>query len=129
MPTLTLDKVWLNLLSTGDAVSGNSRDRAPVYENTGDVKQLSGGRLRAATMVGEAGSVSFTLLGVSEATLTTLREWKGETVQYRDSWGRLFNGVFLTVAPQELVTDAYGLLNKLSNVAITMRFVTAPAGV
>jgi hypothetical protein len=126
--TVDLTAVWLNLLATDESVSANSRDRAPDYTNTGEIKHLSGGRMRAVTVVGESGVIGFTLTDVTETTVTTLRAWKGQAVRYRDNRGRMFTGVFLQVTPRELA-DGHGFANKLSDVALSVRFVDAPTGV
>lgn len=124
MPTLTLDRHWLNLLSDGTAVSAYSADRAEQYANLGEVKHLAGGRQRAVRVAGEQGVYSFTFLEVSAADVDKLRAWKGETVQARNDRGVLVVGVFFQLALTE-VRDRSGFYN----VVVSTRAVTAPVGV
>ena len=124
MTTLTLSKLFVNLVSTGEAVSAQSNGRGEEYENTGEVKQLAGERLRSVTVAGERGKFSFTLLEISAADVATLRLWKGQLVQVRDDRGRVFFGVYHAVRPLD-VRD-----KKTSyDVAIVLSTVTADPGV
>ncbi|MBM0275090.1 hypothetical protein [Micromonospora tarensis] len=124
MATLTLDRVWINRLDTGEAVAAYSgRDRPQTYQADGDVETFAGGRQRAVTIEGEQGTVSLTLRQVPLATVVLLRSWKGLPVQVRDHRGQSWAGVFFTVTPSELTeTNWY-------DVAITVRTVTVAEGV
>lgn len=124
MTTLTLDKLWINLLSTGVAVSAYSNDRAAAYANIGEVKHLAGGRQASVSVVGEAGTYTFTLVDVPTADVDTLRSWKGQAVQVRNNRGQLFNGTYFAVTPAE-VTDRLTSYN----VAIDLRVVSVEQGV
>lgn len=124
MATLTLTKVWVNLLSTGDAVSAYSapgRQRSSAID--GEVVTYAGGRQRAKTRAGEKGSFGFVLREVSLTTITTLEGWKGKPVQVRDHRGQRFFGVFFAVTPTEhKQADLY-------DVALELRTVTVDEGV
>ena len=85
--TLSLTKLWINLLSSGAAVSAYSNDRSGAFTNIGEVKQMAGGRQRGISVVGEAGVYQFTLVDVPIADVDTLRLWKGQTVQVRQQPG------------------------------------------
>jgi hypothetical protein len=98
MATLTLTAVWVNLVATGQAVSGVSgRGRAESYEYPGEVRTYAGGRRRSITSAGELGSYGVSLFNVPRSTVETLRTWAGQTVQVRDNTGRRFVGVFFKV--------------------------------
>lgn len=124
MTTLTLTKLFVNLLSTGAFVAAQSDGRASAFSNIGEVKQLAGERFRSVTVAGEAGTFSFVLLDVPAADVETLKTWKGQTVQVRDDRGRVFVGVYHNVSPTD-VRD-----KKTSyNVPITLKTVTVDPGV
>ena len=123
MATLTLTKVWINRLDTGDAVSAQSYDRSQGYDMDGDVETYAGGRQRAVSVEGERGTFACTLRRVSLATVVTLRQWKGIALQARDHRGQLWVGVCFVVTPIELPESAW------YDVALTVRTVDAPEGV
>lgn len=124
MTTLTLTKLFVNLVASGASVSAQSNGRGEEYSNTGEVKQLAGERLRSVTVAGERGQYSFTMIDVPAADVATLRTWKGQLVQVRDDRGRAFFGTFFDVRPVD-VRD-----RKTSyDVSIVLRVVTAPTGV
>lgn len=98
MATLVLNRLWLNLVATGAAVSGYSAPgRAPSYGMDGTIATYAGGRQRSITREGVHGSYVTTLLLMSRADITTLRGWMGQAVQVRDDRGRVFVGVFRDV--------------------------------
>lgn len=103
MAALTLNKVWLNRLDTGEAVSSTSlrSGRGQKWTNTVEARRYAGGRIRAVSVAGEMGEVTFPLSPVTGATVATLRSWKGVTVQYRDHRGQKFFGVFADVDVSE----------------------------
>jgi hypothetical protein len=125
MATITLDRTWLNLLVSGDAVSAfTDPDRSTAFSRPVDVKHYAGGRQRSVAIVGESGTVSFRLIEVTWATVEKLRTWSGQVVQVRDNRGRLFVGTWADVTPADMPyrIDAYA-------VALTLRLVTADEGV
>jgi hypothetical protein len=124
MTVLTLDRLWINLISTGDAVSAYSADRAGAYTNIGEVKHLAGGRQASVSAVGEAGTYSFTMVDVPTASVDILRSWKGQAVQVRNNRGQLFNGTYFQVSPGE-VSDRLTSYN----VSITLQVVSVEQGV
>lgn len=124
MATLTLTKTFVNLMSTGAAVSGQTaRSRGEAYTQPGEVRTYAGGRRRAITSVGETGTYTFTLLLISRASTELLRAWKGQLVQVRDHKGRLFVGVFFATPVEEIVSRATW------NVSITLSTVSYDEGV
>jgi hypothetical protein len=124
MTTLTLTKLFVNLVSSGAAVSAQSTGRGEDYTNTGEVKQLAGERLRAVTVAGERGQFAFVMLEVPAADVATLRLWKGQLVLVRDDRGRAFYGVYHNVRPTDVPDKKTSY-----NVAITLFVVTADTGV
>jgi hypothetical protein len=120
MATLTLDRTWITLHSTGVSISGYSgRDREWSQSTNTEVRTYAGGRQRAVTSEGVSGSYTFTLRFVSEADVNTLISWMGQTVLIRDNWGRKFYGVVSEIPPRELLGLPYQ-----SDVPIAVRFVS-----
>lgn len=124
MTTLTLTKMFVNLLATGASVAAQSNGRQSGFSNIGDVKQLAGERFRSVTVAGEAGVFSFVLLEVPVADVELLRAWKGQTVQVRDDRGRVFFGTYHQVTPTDIDDKKTSY-----NVAITLKTVTVDPGV
>lgn len=103
MATLTLSKMFINLMSSGAAVSAASAPgRTDDFEVPGESRLYAGGRRRSITQAGQVGEFSFTLLLVTTADLATLRTWAGQLVQVRDNLGRRFFGVFRKVPASEI---------------------------
>jgi hypothetical protein len=108
MATLTLTQVWVNLMSTGESVVGNSTtSRSQSYAVDGDVRTYAGGRQRSITQLGERGRFEFTLELVSLTALATLRSWAGQAVQVRDHRGQQWYGTYFEVAVGEHRASAY----------------------
>ena len=103
MATVLLDRVWINLVSTGAAVSAFTADRGRVHAMEGDVRTYAGGRRRAITVEGIQEQFACTLRQLSAATVATLVEWMGQAVQVRDHRGMLIVGVFFAVIPIEQI--------------------------
>lgn len=129
MAAVTLDRVWINHLDTGEAVSAKSFDRSQSYDQDGEVRTFAGGRQRAFTVEGERGSFSFTLRKVSLETVEVLRSWKGLPVQVRDHRGQRWVGVFFEVTPVEPAVAPGAPSSYWYDVAIPLRTVTAAEGV
>lgn len=103
MATLTLDRVWIHRLDTGEGISGYSdpeRQRRRGVE--GEVRRYAGGRLRSFNRAGLGGTFAFTLRLQSLATVEKLETWLAPvTVQVRDYRGQRFFGAFYEVPPVE----------------------------
>jgi hypothetical protein len=94
MATLTLNKCWINLLSTGAAVTAQrSGDDPDVETVSGEVRTYAGGRQRAITAEGVQVVWTFLLRGMSVADTIILRSWLGQPVAVRDNRGRRVVGV------------------------------------
>lgn len=118
MATLTLDKVWINHLPDGAAVSANSAiGRTLSHEIDGEVRTYAGGRRRAVATVGRMTTFEFVLRSVTTTTIDTLQSWLGETVQVRDARGQLYVGVFFSIDVAEFRVPT------LYDVAVSLRVV------
>lgn len=103
MATLNLTKLWINLLATGQAVSGYSDpDRVADYEIPGDMVTFASGRQRSITSAGQQTVFKVALVDVSRTVVDTLILWQGQTVQVRDNLGRVFVGTYYSVSEQEI---------------------------
>lgn len=124
MATLSLTKTYVNLVSTGAAVSGQSgRGRGEEYAADGEVTTFAGGRRRSITAVGVATKYTFRLLFLPRASVDLLQAWQGQLVQVRDHKGRRFFGVYHQVAVDEIVSRSTW------HVAIGLIAVTSDEGV
>lgn len=123
MATLTLQKVFINLLSTGDSVAAPSTGRSQTYNLDGEVRTFAGGRQRYVSKEGEHGTFAVTLRRLTLVQIATLRSWQGLTVQLRDRRGQLFNGVFSSVGISREWPDL------LYDVEIPLRMVSVDEGV
>jgi hypothetical protein len=102
MATLTLVKVFVNRLDTGEAVSANSEPgRGRGHQLAGEVRTYAGGRQRAIATAGLRGQFKVVLRQVSLTTLAVLESWIGVPVQVRDHRGQRFFGVFFAVDTTE----------------------------
>lgn len=98
MATLTLTKLFINLLATGQAVSGSSDpSRTQQHDMQGEVRTYAGGRQRSVTQEGVRGTFGFQLVAVSKTDVDTLTSWIGQTVTVRDHRGQRFVGVYYGV--------------------------------
>jgi hypothetical protein len=96
---LTLTRTWINLLSTGEAISAATvrGSRTQVYNNAVEVRTYANGRRRSIAAVGEDGEISFQLTLLDQATKDKLRTWASQAVQVRDWRGQKWFGVFANV--------------------------------
>lgn len=124
MATLTLTKLWINVLATGEAVSGFSLDRGEELDMDGGVRTYAGGRRRAYTTPGDIGTFGFTLRHMTKADVDTLKLWRGILVQVRDHRGQRFVGVYRKVKPDEVKSDI-----NLYDVSMTLETVSFVEGV
>lgn len=98
MATVTLDRVFLNLADDPSTyLSAFSSDRTEVRSVPGEVRRMANGRLRTVSRAGSATSLSATLRNLTAAQVTLLRSWAGQTVLFRDVWGRKMYGAFFAV--------------------------------
>ena len=124
MATLTLTKVWVNRLDTGEAVSAQSTpERSRSHGLAGEVRTYAGGRQRAIAVAGEQGQFNVVLRFVSLTTVDTLRSWIGIPVQIRDHRGQRFFGVFFDVPVTEHRSPAD------YDVTLSLRVVSVAEGV
>jgi hypothetical protein len=123
MPILTLDKLWLNRMDTGEAISGASaRDRATGYSMEGTVRTYASGRRRAITTAGLRVEVQRRMVALDFDTKEQLVEWLGVHCQLRDHRGNKWFGVFFAVDIGEYMRP------DLYSAAITLQAVTTVEG-
>ena len=101
MATLQLDRVWVNRMDTGEAVSAYSSGRGRQVAVEGEVRTFAGGRQRSITSAGRRGSMAFTLVYLTSAQVAQLESWVGLEVMYRDHRGQRFVGVFFELDSKE----------------------------
>lgn len=124
MATLTLTKVWVNLLDTGEAVSGwSDPERDQEHDVQGETRTYAGGRQRSVTQEGARGRFAFRLVAVSKTDVDTLNSWKSRTVQVRDHRGQLFVGTYFGVSVGEYMEPT------LWSASIQLNLVTYTEGV
>lgn len=124
MTMLTLNRVWLNRVDTGEAISApGSRDRQTGWAVDGQVRTYASGRRRGVITAGLKGEIPRTLLAIDYATVQKLQTWLGLNVQYRDNRGQKYFGLFLDLAVREyLRPDLYAA-------TITIQTTTTVEGV
>lgn len=101
MATLPLNKVWLNLMATGEAVSAPSNGRARAMSVEGEVRTYGGGRRRSISSVGRRNLMPFTLLRLTALQVVTLENWLGRDVMYRDYRGQRIVGCYFELGFRE----------------------------
>lgn len=125
MATLQLDRVWLNLLATGEAVSAYSAPgRTQTIGVEGEVRTYAGGRRRSVAVEGIHSQWGVTLRLITKPVIDTLESWLGEAVQVRDHRGLILYGVFFQVVPAEARDDIL-----LWDAAIVVNVVTTGGSV
>ncbi|MGW3608936.1 hypothetical protein ACWD6N_03455 [Micromonospora sp. NPDC005163] len=124
MASVSLTRMWVNRVDSGEAVSAYSIDRSRTHGIAGEVRAYAGGRQRSIAVEGERGEWSFTLRRLTLADIDTLRAWEGVLVQVRDHRGQREFGVIYDVPQVEYVHDAARY-----DVGLTLRMVTAAEGV
>lgn len=124
MTILTLTKLWINRMDTGDAISGyTDPGRSREHTVDGEVRTYAGGRQRAITVKGEKGQFEFMVKELTLVDVETLREWIGALVQVRDHRGQRYVGSYFAVSIEEVRTAL------LYTVAISLQMLTVAEGV
>ena len=103
MATLTLTKMWVNLMATGEVdyvAAWHYPDDTDTRSVQGRRAQYAGGRMRGISQVGTATDWTFTLEAVTAADTDKLAAWLGQTVLVRDNRGRRTWG-FVLAAPRK----------------------------
>lgn len=114
MATLTLTQAWVNLLPTGESVSGwTLRNRDWDAEVDGEIHKYAAGRFRAVSEEGTRRSFDFTLVRLTLSQVETLESWLGRTVQVRTHNGLYLVGAFFSVGTTEYMDGLYA-----ANIAI-----------
>ncbi len=108
MVALSLDRTFVNLVSTGQAVQAyTGRGRTREYYTDGSVQAFAGGRFRSISTEGVGGKQTFMLRDVSSADIETLKSWIGETVLVRDNRGRRMFGTYYVVGYSDRMSESY----------------------
>ncbi len=123
MAMLILDKLWINLIDTGQGLAMFSTPGKQLSRSMkGEVRQYAGGRQRSIVSKGIKGSFSFNLEDVTQTQLDKLESWLGQTVVVRDTRGRRFFGVLFDYT----VTDRHN--PTYYSVSLTLNEVTYTEG-
>ncbi|MFD6565396.1 hypothetical protein [Micromonospora profundi] len=111
--------MWLNLLTSGEAVAAPSAARKRDTGVEGEVRTYGAGRQRSITTAGRRTTMAFTLRRVTTAQTARLEEWIGQPVMYRDYRGQRYVGAYygLDVTEYKNEPDLY-------DVALTLHEVT-----
>lgn len=107
MVVLTLTKLWINLLATGDSLSATTNERGLQVESAGEVRTYAGGRRRFIAREGVSVTFTVTLRNLTLTQVQTLQGWVGQAVQIRDHRGQLFNAVYTGVRVSEYKSLRY----------------------
>jgi hypothetical protein len=122
--TLSLTRLWINRLDTGEAINAQSaRERDQAFSVDLSVRTYASGRRRAFGVAGERGQMSWKLLAVTQTVKDQLRGWANIAVQVRDHRGQKWFGVFDGVQVSEYMDPG------LYAVAFTLQTVTFTEGV
>jgi hypothetical protein len=123
MAMIELNKLWINLLSTGQAIAAPSLGNESVSGVDGSVRTYAGGRQRYVAREGVGGQLQRTLRLRSASVAALLESWVGQTVLVRDARGQRWWGVFSKVSRRAVKgSDGYDL-------SITVDLVTQDDGV
>lgn len=121
---LTLGKLWINRIDTGEAISGwSAQERSQSFQQALEVKTYANGRRRSVTAKGEQGELGFRLQMVDQTTKDLMRTWIGISVQVRDHRGQKWFGVFASVDAGEYMEPT------LYNVGFTLQLTSVTEGV
>lgn len=123
MATIELTKLWINLLSSGQAVAFPSLGAESEFNIEGQVRTYAGGRQRYISREGVGGSLERTLRLVSQRLCELLETWIGQTVMLRDARGQWWWGVFSKVTRRAVKGST------LYDVTIGVELVTQSEGV
>lgn len=124
IPTLNLQRLWLNRTDTGQGISAASdRDRSTGYAIAGEVRTYASGRRRAVAVAGVEVDVSRTFVALDNPTKEQLITWLGVHCQLRDHRGNKWFGVFFKVDVGEY------MLPTLYQATVTLLVTTTVEGV
>ncbi|WBB94177.1 hypothetical protein [Verrucosispora sp. WMMC514] len=118
MAAITLNRVWINLVASGEAIAAYSADRGRSAAVQGETRTYGGGRRRAVTQQGHTDTTTFTLRRITTAQRDRLRDWLGQQIMWRDYRGQLAVGVLFDIEVREYKTeiDLYDVTTTLHEV-------------
>lgn len=98
MVMVTLGKTYVNLVATGELITGyTGKGRTRAKSQEGSAQKFAGGRFRSISVEGVAGEQTFVLRDLTYANIQTLETWIGQLVLIRDNRGRRMFGVYYDV--------------------------------
>lgn len=109
MTVLALNLLWVNLVATGEGISGASqRGKTQSFTTDGKLVKSGNGRVRAISVAGEMAEFPYEYVVGTAAVRDKLRSWVGGIVQVRDNRGQKWYGTFFEIQVTEyLRTDLY----------------------
>lgn len=120
MASVDLEHVWLHDADNlSDYIRLRSRNISTILERNIGRRAYAGGRIRAVSSPAVEQSIEWEALMVNRETLDQLEDWLGETLLYRDPWGRSVYG-FLSELPS---TDRLAPIGK-ADVSLVFKVVT-----
>jgi hypothetical protein len=120
---LALNRLWLNLVATGEGVSGTSnRRKTQEFGVGGQIVKGANGRLRGTSVAGETGEFPYTYMLASAAVRDKLRGWQGQLVLARDHRGQKWYGMYFGLNVTEYMPA------DLCQVSFTLQMVTYVEG-
>lgn len=111
MVAVVLNKLWVNLVSTGEGISGASnRGKTYTAERSLDRREFANGRMRLIGAKGIKRDLPYALVAVSLPTKDHLEDWIGQLVQVRDIRSQKWFGGFAGVTVSEYMRpDLYAV--------------------
>jgi hypothetical protein len=103
---LSLNLLWVNLVATGEGISGASqRSKTQSFAVDGRLTKSGNGRIRAVSVAGETAEFPYEYVVGTVATRDKLRLWQGQMLQVRDKRGQKWYGTFFGVEVTEYLQD------------------------
>ena len=102
MASVTLTTVWVHLAATqATYVTFDAQKADEAADRPVSISRYAGGRVRSIVHPGTARVVNVAAAKISRTTADQLRDWVGETVMFRDPFGRKIFGVYDTLNVSE----------------------------
>lgn len=97
MAEISLTRAVLALASDpGTTLTFGTAGRVDERRSTGQVQRMANGHRRAVVSAGDDRTLTVTARLLTREQAETLDGWRGQTVLFRDPWGRKVYGVFWT---------------------------------
>lgn len=72
-------------------------DKKDARITPGELREMANGEMRAVSRVTNQGTLDVTAVMINRADLSTLDQWRGRLLLYRDTWGRVFYGTYWSI--------------------------------